>query len=189
MTFIENLRKRLRRLARELAKFGSVGAIAFVITFAFFNLFCHLGLGDVKANSAATVIAAVFAYYANRYWTFQGKATDNMRREFVLFFALNAFGLVITGAFVGFNKYVLDQGDSLIWKNVALVIGTGVATVFRFYAYKRWVFRHPAKRTPRPPAGQPAQAGRAAGRSRPHLRRYRYEVMAARTVSLEELFS
>jgi putative flippase GtrA len=140
-----NLYKRLRRLARELAKFGSVGAIAFVINFGLFNIFRHgLELGPLTANGIATVIAATFAYFANRYWTFRHRDKSGMGREYVLFFLLNGIGLLITQFFLGFTNYVLHL-HGFVPDNGALIIGTGFATVFRYYAYKRWVFRRPGR--------------------------------------------
>src|SRR3954469_21392375 len=137
-----DFRKRLRRLARELAKFGSVGAVAFVINFGLFNLL-HASaggdLGPLTANGIATVIATTFAYFANRYWTFRHRDRSGLGREYALFFVLNGIGLVITEVFIGFTHYVLDQ-RSLIAFNIAQIIGTGVATLFRYWSYKRWVF-------------------------------------------------
>src|SRR3954454_16294330 len=135
-------RKRLRRVARELAKFGSVGAIAFVINFGLFNLLhakAGAGLGPLTANGIATVVATTFAYFANRYWTFRHRDRTGLGREYALFFVLNGIGLFITEIFIGFTHYVLDQ-RSLIAFNVAQILGTGVATLFRYWSYKRWVF-------------------------------------------------
>jgi putative flippase GtrA len=145
MVFFTSLYKRVRRLARELAKFGSVGAMAFVVTAGFFNLFRYLGFGPLTSVSVATVIAATFSYFANRFWTFRHRDNNasDMGREYVLFFALNGIGLAITQIFIGFTHYVLHLEGGLA-DNGALVIGTGFATMFRYYAYKRWVFRKPA---------------------------------------------
>ncbi|MEO5878072.1 MAG: GtrA family protein [Streptosporangiaceae bacterium] len=148
------LYRRLRRLARELAKFGSVGAIAFVINFGLFNFFRHgLELGPLTANGIATVIAATFAYFANRFWTFRHRDNSGMGREYVLFFLLNGIGLIITQFFLGFTNYVLHL-SGVVPDNAALVVGTGFATMFRYWAYKRWVFRMPgsgpAVRRPEP---------------------------------------
>ena len=66
-----------------------------------------------------------------------------MRREYSLFIVLNFIGLGIALAFLGFGHYVLKQHSPLatnIWGNV---IGTGMATFFRFWAYKKFVFLHP----------------------------------------------
>ncbi len=145
MTFLTSLYWRLRRLARELAKFGSVGAVAFVVTFGLFNLFREVfHWGPLTSNGVATVISATFAYFANRFWTFRHRENSGMGREYVLFFLLNAVGLAITQLFLGFTHYLLDLTGPLA-ENGALVLGTGCATVFRFCSYKRWVFRAPVE--------------------------------------------
>jgi putative flippase GtrA len=155
VTFLTSFYRRLRRLARELAKFGSVGAVAFVLTFGLFNLFREVfHWGPLTSNGVATVISATFAYFANRFWTFRHREKSGMGREYVLFFLLNAVGLAITQLFLGFTHYTLDLTGSLA-ENGALVVGTGCATAFRFSTYKRWVFRAPAE-----PQVQPVLADR-----------------------------
>jgi putative flippase GtrA len=140
VSFAVDLYRRFGRLIHELAKFGSVGAIAFVITTGTANLLHGaLGVGPLTSNGIATVIATTFAYFANRYWTFRHRDSSGLGREYGLFFLLNGIGLVITEVFIGFTHYVLDQ-RSLIAFNIAQIIGTGVATLFRYWSYKRWVF-------------------------------------------------
>lgn len=137
MSLIADLRDKFSHVVRELAKFGSVGAMAFVITWAGTNAL-H-GLGWLKANTIATVLATTFAYFANRYWTFRHRDQSGLGREYVLFFVLNGIGLAITLVFIGFTNYTLGKNDILA-SNAALIIGTAVATLFRYWAYKKWVF-------------------------------------------------
>jgi putative flippase GtrA len=140
VSFAVDLYRRFARLIHELAKFGSVGAIAFVITTATANvLHGGFGVGPLTSNGIATIIATTFAYFANRFWTFRHRDRSGLGREYALFFVLNGIGLVITELFIGFTHYVLDQ-RSLIAFNIAQIIGTGVATLFRYWSYKRWVF-------------------------------------------------
>ncbi|GAA3235330.1 GtrA family protein [Actinocorallia longicatena] len=143
MSIVADFRPRLRRIAHELAKFGSVGAIAFVITLGLGNILRGgFDLGPMTSNALATIVATTFAYFANRHWTFRHRDRSGLGREYALFFGLNGVGLVITELFVGFTHYVLHL-DALIWFNVATVIGTGFATIFRFWAYRKWVFLAP----------------------------------------------
>lgn len=140
MSLVANLYRRFAHLVHELAKFGSVGAIAFVITFGLGNgLHTGLGMGPLSSNAIATVVATTFAYLANRYWTFRHRDRTGLGREYVLFFALNGVGLVITEIFIGFTHYVLGLHGAIAY-NAALIVGTGVATLFRFWSYKKWVF-------------------------------------------------
>ncbi|MFI0357742.1 GtrA family protein [Actinomadura sp. 9N407] len=142
MNLVSNLYQRFAHLVRELAKFGSVGAIAFVITLILSNALHNeagLGMGPLSSNAIATVVATTFSYMANRYWTFRHRDRTGLGREYVLFFALNGVGLVITQLFIGFTHYVMGLTGPIAY-NGALIVGTGVATLFRFWSYKKWVF-------------------------------------------------
>ncbi|MCW2917524.1 MAG: GtrA family protein [Actinomycetia bacterium] len=176
MSFIAGLNRRFAHLKRELAKFGSVGAIAFVITFGIFNaLHQSAGVGPISSNVIATVVATTFAYFANRYWTFRHRDRTGLGREYLLFFVLNGIGLVISSLFVGFTTYVLDL-EGVIPSNAALIVGTGVATLFRFWSYKKWVFLPTTVPVVDPHTGMPAGAevpspvgdGRSTRPSTPH---------------------
>lgn len=152
MSLIGGLKKQFAHLVHELAKFGSVGAIAFVITFVLSNLL--RSTGPLKAFAVATVVATTFAYFANRFWTFRHRERAGLGREYILFFVLNAIGLVISELFIGFTHYTLGLHDAISY-NVALVIGTGVATLFRYWSYKRWVFLAPTEPPVEPATGLP----------------------------------
>jgi putative flippase GtrA len=158
VSFIAGLNRRFAHLKRELAKFGSVGAIAFVITFGIFNaLHNSAGVGPISSNVIATVVATTFAYFANRYWTFRHRDRTGLGREYLLFFVLNGVGLVISSLFVGFTTYVLKL-EGVIPSNAALIVGTGVATLFRFWSYKKWVFLPTTVPVVDPHTGMPAAA-------------------------------
>jgi putative flippase GtrA len=131
-------------LVHELAKFGIVGAVCYAIDFGLYNV-CHvlLDLGPLTSKVISTVVAATCAYVGNRHWSFRHRARSGVGREYTLFFVLNAIGLAIALACLGFGYYVLDQRSALasnIWGNL---VGTGLGTIFRFWAYKKWVFLHP----------------------------------------------
>ncbi|WP_243716510.1 GtrA family protein [Actinomadura sp. KC345] len=159
MSLVANLHRRFEHLVRELAKFGSVGAIAFVITLAIGNvLHTGMGVGPLTSNGVATLIATTFSYLANRYWTFRHRDRTGLGREYVLFFALNGVGLVITELFIGFTHYVLGLSGPLSY-NAALIIGTGVASLFRFWSYKKWVFLPASAPRVDPASGLPEAPG------------------------------
>ncbi|WP_243722594.1 GtrA family protein [Actinomadura sp. 7K507] len=159
MSLVANLHRRFEHLVRELAKFGSVGAIAFVITIVIGNaLHSGMGVGPLTSNGVATLIATTFSYLANRYWTFRHRDRTGLGREYVLFFALNGVGLVITELFIGFTHYVLGLSGPLAY-NASLIIGTGVASLFRFWSYKKWVFLPASAPRVDPASGLPEAPG------------------------------
>ncbi len=137
VTLLAKLRAGREKLIRQLASFGVIGAVNFVVDTAIFNAL--FSIGPVKAQIVATTVATTLAYFANRYWTFRKHERSGLRREYLLFFLLNGVGLAITALIMGVAKYGFDLHDQLAL-NVVRLFAVGVATVFRFWSYKRWVF-------------------------------------------------
>lgn len=134
---------RFRQLVHELAKFGIVGAVAFLVTLGGTNaLHFVVGMGPLTSNTLATVVAATIAFAGNRYWTFRKRADSGLGREYFLFFVLNGVGLLIQLLCIGFTHYTLKLDGHFAY-NVALIIGIGLGTMFRFWSYKKWVFLPP----------------------------------------------
>jgi putative flippase GtrA len=138
---IRDLYTRFRVLIHEIAKFGIVGFLAFVITIVGANvLHSGMGLGPLTSAAIATIVATVFSFVGNKYWTFKHRKGNRLGREAVLFFVFNGIGLLIQLAFVAAVHYGLGL-TSTFWYNVGNITGVIVATIFRLYTYRRWVFR------------------------------------------------
>jgi putative flippase GtrA len=133
-------------MASEFAKFGTIGVINLIINYAVFNalvltVFPH---GQLKANVVATVVATTFSYFMNRHWTFRHRPKSAIRREYVLFFGFNLAGLMIELGVLAMAKYGFGL-TSLLALNVAKTFGVGLGTIFRFWAYRTFVFPAPVK--------------------------------------------
>jgi putative flippase GtrA len=175
VTVVRGLYERFQRLIHEAAKFGVVGAIAFVVTTVGTNLLhFQAGWGPLTSNVIATVVATFVSYAGNRYWTFRHREGSTVAREYAVFFVLNGIGLAIQLACIGITYYLLSLTDKLSY-NVALIIGIGLGTLFRFWSYRRWVWIAPPAAGADPPvagppvAGPPVAAGPAARPAREHV--------------------
>jgi putative flippase GtrA len=140
------LRYRLIALAREVSKFGTVGGIAFLIDLAIFNVLLQLGSETLAAKTISTVIATTFAFLGNRFWTWRHREHHNLARQYTTFFLLNAVGLGIGLACLAISHYGLGQFwpalRSPLADNVSgQLVGTALGTLFRFWSYRRYVFR------------------------------------------------
>ena len=142
VNLIRGLYARFRVLIHEIMKFGVVGVLAFLITVGGANALRSGGVGPLTAVTISTVVATVFSFLGNRHWTFKHRKGHGLGRESVLFFFFNGIGLLIQLAFVAAARYGLGLTDRLSY-NVALITGVGVATIFRLYTYRRWVFTTP----------------------------------------------
>ncbi|MER5429325.1 GtrA family protein [Streptomyces sp. NPDC002588] len=137
---------RLRRVARELAKFGAVGGAGLLVNLGVFNLVRHLtDLQVVRASVIATVVSIVFNYVGFRYFTYRDRDKSGRTKELTLFLLFSAVGLVIENGLLFAATYGFGW-DSPLQSNVFKFLGIGVATLFRFWSYRSWVFRAlPAK--------------------------------------------
>ncbi|MUL39688.1 GtrA family protein [Streptomonospora sp. PA3] len=150
----------LPRLARELAKFGTVGGVAYVVQLAATNVFwLVLDAPPLVGQALGVVIATVVAFLGNRFWTFSHRARTGLAREYALFFLFNAVGLGIQLACLGTSVYLLGLDGPLARNIAGNVVGVGMGTLFRFWSYKRWVFPAPPAPAEQPAAGEePAPA-------------------------------
>lgn len=147
--FLRRAYERLAGLIRELSKFGTIGAIAFVIDTGGFNLLQYgLHWGTLTSKVVATVVAATLSYLGNRYWTFRHREQSGFAREYFLFFLLNGIGLLIGLLCIGFTRYTLELTDP-VSINIANLAGVGLGTLFRFWSYKKWVFLEAADILPK----------------------------------------
>jgi putative flippase GtrA len=141
---------RLRKLLAEITSFGVIGGLNFLVDLGIFNLL--IWIGSLKATVVSTVVAATVSYFLNRHWTYRNRPRSALRREYALFFLFNLVGLGIQLGTLGLARYGLHL-DARFELNAAKVLGIGLGTVFRFFAYRTWVFREPVVAT----AGVPAQ--------------------------------
>lgn len=130
-------------LWREAAKFGVVGGVGWIIDNGIYTLLWHGPMGDstLKARVVSTGIAILFSWFANRYWTFSHRRSKRHWREFWMFMVMNGLGLgiVLTCQFV--SRYVLGYTSFTADFIAGGVIGLILGTIFRFLAYRYFVFK------------------------------------------------
>ncbi|MFJ9329810.1 GtrA family protein [Streptomyces sp. NPDC101230] len=135
------LRTRLDLLAREVAKFGAVGAVGLLVNILVFNLIRHTtDLQVVRASVLATFVAILCNYVGFRYWTYRDRDKTGRTRELTLFLLFSAAGAVIENGVLYLATYGFGW-DSPVQSNAFKVLGIGIATLFRFWSYRTWVFK------------------------------------------------
>ncbi|MGW3347810.1 GtrA family protein [Nonomuraea rubra] len=143
----------LRALAlrhREPLKFAVVGGTTFLVDNAvFYGLkLTVLEPKPVTAKVIAVLVATIVSYVLNREWSFRTRGGRERRHEAALFFLVSGVGLVLSSAPLWISRYVfgLETPDvSLVTQEIAdfvsaQIVGTLVAMVFRFWAFRKWVF-------------------------------------------------
>jgi putative flippase GtrA len=142
---LARLRASWRILLKEVAAFGLVGAIAFVVQLGLFHYLTSRHVGPLTSNAIAMFAATVFAYVGNRKYSFSHRARIGLARETGAFFGINAVAFVFSEILVWLFAYPLGYPKHGLVLDFVLVMSIGVGTLFRFWAYKQFVFLHPDK--------------------------------------------
>jgi putative flippase GtrA len=145
LNLIRDLYSRFRHLVHEVAKFGIVGASGAVLQFLVQDtLHFKLGVGALSAEFVGIIGGIILTFLGNRYWTYRDRRSHGRDsiRESVLFVVMSVIGLGIQLGLQAIVTYGLGRTDGISY-NLATVFGIGIATVFRLYAYRTFVFRLP----------------------------------------------
>jgi len=159
----------MRTLLAQLARFGVVGAVGFVVDVGVFNLLrvtlfdpATIHEGPVLAKVISTSLAIVVNWLGNRYWTFRKEARKHPASEAVEFFVVSLVGMGIGLGCLWVSHYLLGYTSQLADNISANVIGLGLGTLFRFALYRWWVFN--PKRTGVKRDGTPVEASAVTSR-------------------------
>lgn len=150
-SLLDRVRGTVDVLYREMIKFGVVGAVAFVIDIGGFNLLRATVLqgegtrilsNAVIATIISALVATCVAWVGNRMWTFRHRRNRPVHHEALLFALTNGVALLLQAACVGITHQLLAGETGRLAENIAKVVGIGLGTLFRFWAYRRFVFSH-----------------------------------------------
>jgi putative flippase GtrA len=138
---VQRARDAMDVIYREMIKFGVVGALAFVIDLGLANLLWQTVLSDkvTTAKIISGAVATLFSWVGNRQWTFRHRRSRPAHHEVALFFGVNLVALGISALTLYLSHYGLGL-TSILADNVATIVGIGFGTLFRFWAYRRFVF-------------------------------------------------
>jgi putative flippase GtrA len=135
---------------RELLRFAVVGGICFVTTTAVnYTLKLTILNGHpVTALAVAVIIATILSYVLNREWSFHTRGGRERHHEAALFFLISGIGVGLNSLPLWMSRYVFHltvPNVSLITQEVSdflsgMILGTLLAMVFRWWAFKKWVF-------------------------------------------------
>ena len=136
----------MRALVTQLSRFGLVGLVGLGVDVGIFNLLrldaiSPIAHKPITAKVIASVVATLVAYAGNRYWAFAHREVGRHRQSLPLFFGFNAVGMAIASLCLAVSHYVLGLTSAAADNLSANIIGTGLGTIFRFWAYRRFIFR------------------------------------------------
>lgn len=138
----------MARLFGELTRFGTVGAVAYLVDVAVFNLLLLTFIGQffgtndhpIIAKAASVTVATLASWIGNRYWTYRYQRGRTKGNELVLFLLANLAGMGVALACLGLSHYVLGYTSALADNISANVIGLALGTALRWWLYRSYVF-------------------------------------------------
>lgn len=140
----------MRRLIGQLAKFGIVGAIAFLIDIGIMNLLIvFLHVNNVLSGAISFLISLAFNYLASMRYVFKHREDMARWMEMVVFLVSSLIGL-------GINEGILWIGTSMLpanaihtmhstyvlYSNLAKIVATIVVAIWNFII-RKWLLDAP----------------------------------------------
>jgi putative flippase GtrA len=125
-------------IRRELAIFLIVGCLTVLLDFLSYRGLIWSGLlGTSSAKAVGFLVGTVFAYFANRAWTFRQTvhAPGSAWRFFLLYAVTLAANVSVNAAALAL---MFGVGIAL---QAAFVLATGVSTILNFLGMKFFVFK------------------------------------------------
>jgi putative flippase GtrA len=125
----------------QAVRFLTVGGLATVVDVGLFNLLHVLaGADPLLAKTVSTVAGAMVAFVGNRQWSFAARGDLGLRAQVARYIAITVAALGLAVLPIAVARHLLGL-EGIVAMNVAAnVVGLGMATAFRFYGYRHWVF-------------------------------------------------
>ena len=144
--------RRLQRVATEAAKFLTVGGVATLVAFVFFNGLVHGYFGGpgpmhdwpLAAFVIANTLGMLVSYRGSRSWAFRDREAVGRAGGRIAFYGINLLSMAIPLLCLALSRYVLDHDDPVSDNVAANVVGLGLGTAARFWALRRYIFLHPS---------------------------------------------
>lgn len=124
-------------IRRELVIFLIVGSLTVLLDFLVYRGLIWIGLmGIDMAKGTSFLAGTVFAYFANRFWTFSHAAHDpGSAWRFIALYAATL------GANIAVNSLALKLlGGAVGTVSIAFLLATGASAVLNFLGMKLFVF-------------------------------------------------
>lgn len=133
---------RIARFRTEVTQFLVAGGLAYAVDVAVFNLCLYLGLDAVLSKVISSVPATIVAYVGNRYWTYRHRERTGVTREYTMFFVFSAIAAGIQASCVFVSNNLLGYSSTLADNISGNIVGMALGTLFRFWAFRTFVFKH-----------------------------------------------
>ena len=128
----------MKKLIAQFMKFGVVGVIAFLIDFGVMVFLTEVfGVPYLISTTVAFIVSVIFNYVASMRYVFVRKEDMSRRREFIIFVALSAIGLVLNDVFMWLlvDLFTIDY-------RISKIITTVLVALWNFVSRKIFLEDH-----------------------------------------------
>ncbi|MGM1060291.1 GtrA family protein [Saccharothrix sp. Mg75] len=127
---------------RELIRFAAVGGTTFVIDNGVWYALKLTFLQDkvVTAKAIAVLVAVISSYVLSREWSFDTRGGRERHHEAALFFLVSGIGIGVNLLPLYVSRHVFDLHSEVADFITGSVIGMLLATGFKFWAMRKFVF-------------------------------------------------
>ena len=127
---------------RELIRFAVVGGTTFVIDNGVWYALKLTVLQDkvVTAKAIAVLVAVISSYVLSREWSFHTRGGRERHHEAALFFLVSGMGIGVNLAPLYVSRHVFGLHSEIADFAAGSVIGMLLATGFKFWAMRKFVF-------------------------------------------------
>ena len=125
-------------LARRLLRYAMASVVGVVVgTSCLFVFYEVLDFDAWLANLLAVAISSIPAYLVNRYWVWEKRDRNSLRREVLPFWAMAFLGLLLSTIAVTIADNRTDWAPAIIASNLG---GFGVLWIAKFFVLDKVLF-------------------------------------------------
>lgn len=145
--------RRWQHFLAEVTKFLTVGGVATLISFVIFNATVHgyfggpgpLNQQPLLAFVLANTIGMFVSYRGSRSWAFRNRQTVGAAGGRLTFYVINLASMAIPLGCLALSRYAFGLEDPVSDNIAANVVGLGLGTAARFWAFRRFIFLSPRR--------------------------------------------
>jgi putative flippase GtrA len=132
---------RIRQRLGELLRFAATGLAAYLADVLVFNaLLVGLGWAATWSKLVSSAVAIVIAFVGSRWFTWRERRSDHLAREYLLFVVFSVLAAGIQYLCLLVSHHLLGWTSALADNLSANVVGMALATAFRFWTFRTYVF-------------------------------------------------
>ncbi|MFL6156074.1 MAG: GtrA family protein [Marmoricola sp.] len=141
--------RRLRRISGEVARFSAVNVVATVVALVIFNALVHGFKGwfegpghdrPLTSYLVANSIGMFVSFYGSRYYAFKHRHAAGPGDGLLIYVVINLASFVIPISCLWVTRNVFHL-DTIYADNISgNVVGAILGNVFRFFAFRKFVF-------------------------------------------------